>query len=517
MYQKIKYLSFILLFVLATACEGFLDKKPLVDRVEANFYQTQKDAEEALVAIYDVLGWNTVVGFHPLSMLSDIASDDSYAGGASRNDAPNIIEVDKHNIRTTNGEVHGLWRKYYVGIYRANIFLEKVAGIDAPEAFKKRTIAEAKFLRAYYYFDLLRLFENIPLVTVTLKGPSEYKQPQATPQAVYNQIAKDLVEAIADLPATIPAAEYGRMSKWAAKSLLGRVYLYVKGVYNTDLDAGSKTINQAAALAELEDVITNSGHGLLANFADNFTKAGEFSTESVFEISHSDSRKWGDWGFIIGGEGNIAVQMQGARLKAPGGEAYEPGWSFSTVTEELYDAFEANDLRRAATVIVETEFSGGLTTGYQHTGYFSKKYTTVKEYKGADGSPELNWGNNYRVIRYSDVLLMAAELGSPNAQTYLNQVRSRAGLGSVSATLENILKERRVEFAMEGIRYWDLIRRGVAVADDAISISGQRGSRYVGDNQDFDIAFSTARKGFFPIPQTEMDLSGGVYTQNAGY
>src|SRR6056297_3694964 len=128
--------------VMATGCSDFLSQEPLDQRVESNFYETRQDAEEALVAIYDVLQWNTVVGFHVPEMLSDIASDDAYAGGSSRNDAPNIIEVDKHNLRTTNGEVHGLWRKYYTGIYRANKYLQQVENIDAGESFKSRTIAE---------------------------------------------------------------------------------------------------------------------------------------------------------------------------------------------------------------------------------------------------------------------------------------------------------------------------------------------------------------------------------------
>ena len=348
-----------LAFFLAASCsEDFLDKQPLDQRVESNFYQTQEDAQEALIAVYDVLGWNTVVGFHPLPMFSDIASDDSFAGGASRNDAPNIIEVDKHNIRTTNGEVLGLWKKYYIGIYRANLYLEKIEGIDADPDFISRTVAEVKFIRAYYYFDLLRVFEHVPLLTETLKSQSEYSQPQASPEQIYNQIATDLTEAIPNLPDVIPAVENGRVSKWAAKALLARVYLYVNGVYGANLNGGGKTIDKAAALAELEDLIANSGHQLLTDFAANFSKAGEFSVESVFEISYSDARPWYDWGYIQGGEGNIAIQMQGPRVDDPGLELYERGWSFAPVTQGLYDAFEEGDPRRAATILHQDEFVG---------------------------------------------------------------------------------------------------------------------------------------------------------------
>lgn len=522
MYQKIIQISFIFVLLIASACNDFLDRQPLVDRVESNFYQTQKDAEEAVVAMYDVLGWGTGWGneprFCPFQMLADISSDDSFAGGASRSDIPEIIEIDRHAIRPANETARGIWRINYVGIYRANILLERIEDISPIQIdadFKTRAIAEAKFLRAYYYFNLLRTYENVPLILRPLSGLSEANQPQATPKQVYDQIAKDLVEAAADLPASVAGNERGRATKWAAKALLGRVFLYVNGVYDDNLTAGTQTISQATALAELEEVISTGGFGLLPNYADNFRPAGEFGVESVFEIIHSDARNWFDWGFIIGGEGNIAAQMQGPRVNDPNLEDYERGWSFAPVTQELYDAFENGDLRKSATIIEETQFNSGVTNGFQHTGYFTNKYTTTKAYLRSQGQLEHNWGNNYRVIRFADVLLMAAELGSPNAQQYLSDVRARAGLGAVPATLENILKERRVELAMEGHRYWDLLRTGTAAQN--ITISGQRGSMYAGDDQDFDITFNATRRGFFPIPQTEIDLVGGLYQQNVGY
>jgi len=504
---------------LFTACsDDFLDRQPLDQRVESNFYQTQSDAEEALVAIFDVLTWNTVIGFHPLPMFSDIASDDAYAGGASRNDAPNIIEVDKFNIRTTSGEVQGMWRKYYTGIYRANLYLEKIQGIEASEDFVIRTTAEARFLRAYWYFDLLRVFERVPLLTSTLKAPSEYQQPQAEPEAIYNQIVTDLIAAMEDLPETVPATENGRPSTWAARALLGRVQLYVNGVYGENPTAQDGTVVDAAyALARLEEVINNSGHDLMENYADIFARSGEFGVESVWEISYSDARPWYDWGYIQGGEGNIAVQMQGPRVDNPGQEIVDRGWSFAPVTQELYDAFEEGDPRRDLTILEDSEINAGLSIGYQHTGYFTQKYTTSKEYAPSDGQPELNWGNNYRDIRFADVLLMAAELGSPNAQGYLDRVRARVGLASVPATLENIMQERRVELALEGHRYWDLLRQGTAAAAAAINVDGPTGDGYQGDDQDFQVTFDETRRGLFPIPQTEIDISNGLYSQNPGY
>ena len=523
-----KYLKFTLLLLISTVvlvtagCENFLSEEPLDQRVESNFYETQRDAEEALVAIYDVLQWNTVVGFHVPEMLSDIASDDVYAGGASRNDAPNIIEVDKHDIRTTNGEVHGLWQKYYTGIYRANKYLQQIGDIDADEAFKTRTIAEAKFLRAYYYFDLVRFFRNVPLITEPLDSPDEYSQPQADPSEVYSQIGQDLMEAIPNLPESIASDQQGRVSKWAAQALLARVYLYYEGVFANDLPAGNQTVNRSVAISMVDSVITESNHVLLDNYADNFKPDFEFSSESVFEIAYSDSRPWWDWGYIQGGEGNMAPQMQGPRVEQPGEEDYQRGWSFSPVTNELVNAFDTNDPRLDASILFEDEFNEGLSIGYQHTGKFTQKYTTHKAYTPEEGQPELNWGNNYRVIRFSDVLLMGAELhlkdgNDGQAQQYLDRVRDRVGLSPVTATMENIRTERRLELALEGQRYWDLQRYGQDVAENNISVSGETKDGYQGDAQDFAVEYKTARQGLFPIPQSEIDISNGKLNQNDGY
>jgi starch-binding outer membrane protein, SusD/RagB family len=504
-----------------TNCRDFLDLQPLDTRVESNFFKTESDAREALVSIYDVLQWNSVIGFHPTPMLLDIASDDAYAGGASRTDSPNLIEINQQRIRTTNNEIHGLWRKHYIGIFRANLLLERINEVEASEEFKKRLTAEAKFLRAHFYLDLVRFYENVPLVTRTLVDPSEYNQPQATPKEVFDQIALDLEEAIADLPELTLRANQARATKWAAKGLLARAYLFYNGVYNQDMQAGTTTVNGQRALQHLTDIIGQSGHNLAGNYADLFTKNNEFSVESVWEISYSDANPWWDWGYIQGGEGNMQPQMQGPRVKNPAVENYERGWSFAPVSQSLYNAFEANDPRREATILEESEIESGIDKGFQHTGYFSKKYTTTREYAPTAGQPELNWGNNYRSLRFADVLLMAAELsvttGGGNAQEYLDRVRTRVGLPSKPATLENILQERRVELALEGQRYWDLMRRGTNAANTAITKRNQRGPLYTGDQIDFDVTFNTATRGFFPIPQSEVDLSNSILKQNAGY
>lgn len=510
-------LSIITLVMLFNGCsKDFLDRSPLDKEVSANFYQTEEDAMEALTAVYDVLGYDDTPGasWAPFCTVSDMLSDDSFAGGQDPNDGMDEDQLNTFNIPTTNQLVRALWIKNYVGIYRANLLMEKIGQIDASDEFKNRIVAECKFLRAYFHFEQVRWFENIPLLTATIKGPSEYSQDQETPKEVYDQIALDLIEAADVLPAVIPPEEAGRISKWAAKALLARAYLFYKGVYGADMAAGSVVVDQAKALEGLEDLIANSGHDLFPDYSTNFKLAGEYGIESVFEISHGDTPPWWDWGYTRGGEGNLAAQMQGPRVT--GSTQWNRGWSFGTVNKKLVDDM-GSDPRLSMTVLMQEELDGNLDIGYQHTGYYSKKYSSDAEHWGSDGQFELNRTCNFRVIRFSDVLLMAAELGSPNAQIYLDRVRNRVGLGSIPATFENIYAERRLELSLEGIRYFDVLRRGLAYAEQEFTFSGIRGPNYTDDQVVYDVTFNAATKGFLPIPQTEMDLAGGVFIQNTGY
>ncbi|MFH1120482.1 MAG: RagB/SusD family nutrient uptake outer membrane protein [Bacteroidota bacterium] len=508
--------SFLFMLVLSACSKDFLDLKPMDQEVSTSFYKTEEQAMQALVSVYDVLGYQETPGvsWAPFIVISDILSDDSYAGGSDANDGQDENELNTFSIPPTNKIVHAIWLKNYTGIYRANLLLERIGDVEASEDFKKRLIAESKFLRAYFYFEQVAYFENIPLLTRTLSGPSEYNQPQATPEQVYNQIALDLTEALADLPESVPAAEAGRITKWAAQAFLARVYLFYNGVYNNELQAGSTVVNSGVIVNYLDDLIANSGHDLFDDYSQNFKLAGEYGKESVFEISYGDTPPWWDWGYVRGGEGNLSAQMQGPRVALS--DNWNRGWSFGTVSQKLVDDIK-NDPRYEMTVLTQEELDGVLTKGYQHTGYFSKKYSSDAEHQGSSGQFELNRTCNHRVIRFSDVLLMAAELGSPNAQQYLDKVRSRVGLGSIPATPENIYKERRLELSLEGIRYFDVLRKGLTFANATLSYSGIRGPNYVGDQQLFDVTFDPSTKGFLPIPQTEMDLSGGKFNQNQGY
>ncbi len=514
-----KYIIFPIICVvllLPSCSEDFLDRQPLDSQVSSTFYKTEEDAQKALIAIYDALGYQSSPGvsWSPFQTMSDILSDDAFAGGSDANDGLDENEFNQFNIPTTNQIVHSIWLKNYVGIYRANLLLEKMEGIDASEEFKTRVTAECKFLRAYFYTELVRFFENIPLLTATIKGPSEYSQPQATPHEVYDQIARDLVEAIDALPSTTTGNERGRITKWAAQALLARVFLFYDGVYGGDLQAGDVVVNASTVVGYLDELIASSGHDLVPVYDSIFQETFEFSVESVFEIAHGDSPAWWDWGYLRGAEGNLSAQMQGPRVT--GSKKWNRGWSFAPVSQALVDALK-DDPRLEATVLMEGELDGSLVKGYQHTGYFSQKYTSDEQHWGSDGQFEHNRTCNYRVIRFADVLLMAAELGSSSAQQYLDRVRARVGLPSIPATQENIIEERRRELALEGVRYFDVIRQGMGYAEANLSQSNMRGPLYEGDQVIFDVQFNAATKGFLPIPQIEVDLANGNFQQNAGY
>ena len=509
---KLIFAFTILLF--CSCSEDFLDKQPLDQVVSSNFYQTESDAMEALVSVYDVLGYQSTPGvsWAPFITVSDILSDDAYAGGSDANDGFDQQQLNTFTTPTTNVIMHSVWLKNYTGIYRANLLLGIIDGIDASDAFKTRVIAEAKFLRAYFYVELVRFFENIPLITEVLSDPADYSQPQAAPQEVYDQIALDLLDAFNVLPEQV---ETGRVDKWAAAALLARAYLFSNDIYGTDMQAGSVTVDRSRVVSMLDDLIASGNYALLDNYDDIFRLANEFSVESVFEISHGDNPAWWDWGYVRGGEGNLAAQMQGPRVT--GSDNWNRGWSFAPVSHDLFSAFSDGDSRRASSITMEAELDGNLVKGFQHTGYFSKKYSSDAEHWGSDGQFEHNRKTNFRVIRYSDVLLMAAELGSPNAQSYFDEVRARVGLPSKPVSVDNIIEERRLEFALEGIRYFDVIRKGADFAFGELTETGVRGPNYEGDQIIFDVQFNPTTKGFLPIPQREVDLSAGVFIQNAGY
>jgi starch-binding outer membrane protein, SusD/RagB family len=490
----------VVLFMAITSCsKDIIDLSPRGTVLESNFYKTEAELFQGLVAAYDPLGFSP--GFAMKMGLLNAASDDTHAGGSDASDQPNWVSYDKFTMSPTLGPQSGLWSKNFIGIYRANLVLEKsegaVTGLTPDK--KARYIAEAKFLRAYYYFDLVRWFGNVPLVTATPASDAIYKQVQATPAAVYTQIEKDLKEAIAttQLPESVPADELGRITKGAAKAMLGKVILFQNN---------AARMGEAATL--FEEVINSNAYALEKVYADIFKPDNKFGKESIFEIHCSGNRK-GDWGIgIDGNEGNKDVQFCGMRDFV--GATYANGWSFCPVSLELVN-FMQNDPRFAATVIDGKALKAAgasYSAGYQNTDYFIKKYAPLAAFKATSGEPALNWGYNIKEIRLADVLLMAAECfnrssNDVKALTYLNRVRTRVLLPSKTSAgatlLQDIYDERRLELATEGFRFWDLLRTGKA----ATVLAGQ--------------GFKANKNELLPVPQSEIDIMQGNFKQNLGY
>ncbi|WP_421869451.1 RagB/SusD family nutrient uptake outer membrane protein [Marinoscillum sp.] len=509
---------FLSILILSSCSEDYLTLEPQATLFSSNYFSTVDEVEQALIASYDVLGHQkgTGLAWSPTLVMSEILSDDAYAGGQDAGDGAEEDEFNRFRISTANDVVRSIWKRNYFGVFRANFTIEKAAALEGADPNEvDRLIAEAKFLRAWFNFELVRFFENVPLLTSVPSGLEDGNRKQSSPAEVYNQIATDLVDALPSLPTQIGT---GRATKWAAQALLARVYLFEKGVYGNGMSAGNQTIDDAYVLAQLEDLIANSGHDLLPNYDELFLAANEFSIESVFEISYAGEPVGGDWGSEQYVEGNLAAQMMGPRVT--GGSTFYRGWAFAIVSNKLYQDLQG-DPRLDATIITQPQLlaESGVTlnTGsYQHTGYYNNKYTTRLVDRGTVGTPELHNMSNYRAIRYADVLLMAAELSQ--SVSYLNEVRNRVGLSALGSYSENALfQERRRELAGEGLRYFDLLRRGVTVAQQELSITNDIGSYYTGDPSVYEVTFDADTRGFLPIPQVEIDLSNGVLKQNDGY
>ena len=492
-----KYLSVILTsLLLFSACKkDFLELEPRGTELEGNFYQNQEQVFQGLVSVYDVMQWGNTGGYTMRMPLFTVASDDAHAGGSDASDQPSWVAWDNFTLDPYRGPQSGLWNKNYTGIYRANLLLSKienVANLDA--AFKSRVIAEAKFLRAYFYFDLVRLFGKVPLIIGAIPTSELYSQPQATPEQVYAQIEQDLNDARTALPATLPTSELGRVTKGAATALLGKAILYQ---------------NQESRMAEAANLfkeVNNSGvYRLLANFGDIFRPDNKFHAESILEIPHSNNAAWGDWGWINGGEGNVAPQFVGPADYS--GPIYSNGWGFAPITLSLVDAMK-NDPRFEHTIIDGKAMKAqGATYNerYQNTDYFIKKYAPMKQFRSPVGTAELNWPYNEIEIRLADTYLMEAEAllrsggDAGRAKFLLDEVRKRVGLGAIPVSLDAIYNERRLELATEGHRFFDLVRTGKAPA-----VLGPLG-------------FESGTNEVLPIPQQEIDVTNGVLKQNNGY
>lgn len=492
--KNTKYiLGIALLINLVPSCKKFVDYKPKEDyQITADDYlKTADDYQKMVIGTYTPLQWiwaDVVIG--------DVASDNSVSGGENATDQLGFQQIDDYQIIPNNSYLTEAWKSCFEGINRANYLEENKGKLDFTG--KDALYGEVYFLRAYYYFELVRLFGDVPLFVDKRLTVAESGTLQRSPKAdVYKQIEKDLNNAIAVLPIT--NIQKGRITKYAAQALLGKVLLY------------QNKFDEAAAT--LENVV-NGPFSLATDFADIFLQNGENGPESVFEIQYSNASPYYDWSNPGRGQGNLAVQVCGIR-NLTGNSPYGQGWSSNLPTANLAAAFANGDKRKNVTILDIEAYKAAnpsmsityLVAPYKNTGLYNQKYLPRKG--ETSGQVELNYLNNFRTIRYADVLLMAAEANNrataandTKAQDYLNRVRRRAfgdqahDIAATGATLKQaIWDERRLELAMEGDRFFDLVRTGQA----ATKITG----------------FVPNKNELFPIPQQEIDISG--LTQNPGY
>lgn len=479
----------------ASACKkSFLDVEPKGQFLESNYYRNETEAYNGLVAVYDLVGFQAG-GYVTKIGTMDAASDDHYAGGGGVNDVTNYQVMTNYTLSPATGPQGDLWAKGYSGVFRANILLKKLPGVPMDENTKKRFTAEAKFLRAYFYFDLVRFFKAIPLLTEPVEPDKMYDVLQVAPADIYAQIEKDLKEAFTDLPATLAlTTQAGRATKAAAQALLGKVYLQQKKY--------GPAATEFAAVNGTPGGTSQYGNKLLTSFADLFKVNNKFNSESIFEISFTNTSA-GGWGCVACTEGNVLNIMTGPRgynRIDPAAPDYVSGWSFLVVTDDLYNAMK-DDPRLNATIanLKQLETDGKVTyqKGYMNTGYFLEKTAGRESFKwtGA-GNMELNFPKNMYDMRLADTYLLEAEalvMGNGDlvrAAALLNAVRDRAygdNLHHVAATMPNIKLERRLELAGEGHRWLDLVRWG-----DAPAVLGPRG-------------FKANQHEYLPIPLLELE------------
>ncbi|BAX81045.1 RagB/SusD family nutrient uptake outer membrane protein [Labilibaculum antarcticum] len=506
-----KYYKFILGIAVAfssASCneDSFLDVEPKGKLSSDTYLTTEAEVKTVVVGVYNNMQENYSSGkWASVYFIKNLPADDCLAG-STEGDQADYQYIDDFEIQTTNAKLEGIWTNFYKAISSANTVINLVE--PSTDGYKA-LIAEAKALRAYNYLELVTLFGGVPLMTTNPADPSEYHLPRSEAAEVYAQIEKDFSEAIVDLPlkSEYSIADKYRFSKGTAQAYYGKALLYQK--------------KYGEAAIQLAAVISSSEYDLEPNFADVWTQGTEFGQESLFEMSYTSQElyDWGNFPWSGGNENNIEAQLQGPRsdIFNVSGSSLNivNGWGFNAPSAKIGQAFiDAGDTERGnATLMSAADFiaTGGIINveeAHDYEGFLRLKYAT-KAVETAGSVPELNYTINWRLMRYADVLLMAAEAYHFSTQDglaliELNKVRDRANLADIQASddiFQAIVTERQLELAFEGSRYWDLVRWNLAVQE--------LGS----------LGYSANKHELFPIPQNEIIANTTIEQtdQNPGY
>ena len=546
-----KILSLLITGFLFVGCSDFLDSENYTKKTTSNWPKNVDDAEQVIAGIYNAINQEYSADYICSHFfVSEIASDERFGGGGENDRGWQALDK-LMNFGPSMFEPY--WRRRYQGINRANLAIETLDNVAwENDEQRNQLVGEAYFLRGYFYFTLIQIFGEVPLVTQTL--PENLPKSSAT--EVYKQITSDLKQAIELLPAKpYTSVLSGHATKWAAEALMGRVFLFYTGYYKQQtlplVEGGEITSSQVVSW--LEDCVTNSGHSLVSDYRNIWAYTNEY-TGKDYDYVKENGLKWEGDGckesifaikFANTGSTYRNSICLGFSLRQHNGKEntfpWGQGWGGAPVSSSLWDEWkiaEPTDIRREGSIIdVENtlpDFIWGSDSQMEDCGYWQKKYMGITCYDGSGNfqvsytMPMFNysggWANSYNqdliLIRLADVYLMLSEL--KQEPEGINIVRARAGLPPISNySLEALKKERRFELCFEGQRYFDLMRWG----DAAEALGRQEGVIVKNKNVPVPVkpfaggykARYQATGGFWPIPNTQIVLSEGVLTQNPGW
>jgi starch-binding outer membrane protein, SusD/RagB family len=472
-YKRILFFSLIILS--GISCQkNFLSVDPQGKKKDEQFFTSSKDAVEAVNSIYGHLNIWAECGF-PLLAITSIPSDDADKG-SSPGDSGFLDDYDNFTFTSSQAMIDVFWKGQYEGINLSNQCIENIPKIAMDEVLKNRLIAEAKFLRAYHYFNLVRAFGGVPKVDKIPVASEELNPSRASKEAIYTLIEQDLNDASA-LPISYSGTDVGRATHGAALAMLAKVKMY-QNKWGEVLTLTNQVIPSYTLMDDYEQIFRV-----------------ENNSESIFEVQTKQ-------------DVNCGLQDNYTNIQSVRGQW---GWGFNTPSEDLAGSYEAGDVRKDGTILFkgETTPEGDKVSNLAPNPMYNQKAyqpTSIPKICGSDPKDQ-----NRRILRLGDVLLMNAEAANELDQNALalqslNKVRNRAKLGSVTINDKNLLrqaiwKERRAELAMEEDRFFDLVRQGRA--GQVLRALGKQ--------------FVDGKNEVFPIPQAQIDLSGGKLVQNPGY